>query len=395
MGKRNFATRKDRNVEHEYICYKYRIYPTEVQKAFFAKSFGCVRFLWNRFVGDGQLHYATMGTVLHNTPADYKEDYPFLKEVDSLALCNVQQNYQKAMSAFFAGDTAYPTFKKKGVCRDSYTTNVVNRNIVLDVSDGYLQLPKLPGKHVRINLHRKPQSDLKLKAVTVSRDKDDSYYVSLQYQDEVITKPTFDRNRNYKAVGLDMAMRELFVSSDGMVEAYPRFYRQSEERLAKEQRKLSHMVKGSNHYNRQKQKVARIHAKIKHQRMDFLQKLSTWFVNTYDIICIEDLDMHAMAQALHLGKSVHDNGWGMFVHMLEYKARRAGKYLVKINRWTPSSQTCSVCGYQNKKVKDLSVRKWICPCCGTFHDRDRNAAINIREEGLRILFEELNQSLAA
>ena len=136
MGKRKFATKKDRDAEYEYYCCKYRIYPTDAQRVFFAKTFGCVRFLWNQFLSDGSFHYQVMGTSLNNTPADYKDDYPFLKEIDSLALCNVQQNYQKAMSAFFDGEAEYPKFKKKGVCRESYTTDICSFRNFLESRSG-------------------------------------------------------------------------------------------------------------------------------------------------------------------------------------------------------------------------------------------------------------------
>lgn len=385
MAKLKSATKKDRTIEHEYDCYQYRAYPNDSQKVYLSQVFGCTRFLWNKYVGDERDFYQLMGTSLGNTPSDYKEDYPFLKEVDSLALCNVQLDYQTAMSAFFAGTHGYPKFKKKGRCRDSYTTNVVNGNIALDTNQGILKLPKLPGKFLKLVLHRLPENNLTLKKVTVSCEHDGSYYVSLCYEREVKTKPFVMDKEDIKLVGLDMSMKELFLSSDGEYGDYPRFYRRSEEKLAKEQRKLSRMVKDSKNYEKQKAKIARLHAHIKFQRKDFLHKLSTDLVNRYDVIVIEDLNMQAMSQGLHFGKSVHDNGWGMFVSMLEYKARKAGKLVVKVDRWYPSSQTCSVCGYINKDVKSLSVREWYCSECGTYHDRDLNAAINIAAEGMRVL----------
>jgi putative transposase len=181
-------------------------------------------------------------------------------------------------------------------------------------------------------------------------------------------------------------MRELYIDSNGNKPSYPRYSRLAEERLSKEQRKLSKMKKGANNYKKQKLKVARIHEQIANQRKDFLHKLSRQIVNAFDCICIEDLDMQGMSKALNFGKSVHDNGWGMFTRMLEYKLAELGKYIVKIDKFYPSSQLCSSCGYQNPAVKDLSIRQWECPKCGVIHIRDHNAAINIREEGKRLLF---------
>lgn len=384
MGKRNHATKR-KNKDVEIYVFRYRAYPNKKQEIFFHKTFGCCRFLWNQYVADERDFYNIMGKRLGNTPADYKKDYSFLKEVDNYALCNVQQDYQKAISAFLQGEAGYPNFKKKGVCGNSYTTNVSHGNIMLDLEKNVIRLPKLPDEWLQLEIHRLPDTNKPLKSVTVKKEKDGCYYISIRFEGQAITKPAFSELDNIRAVGLDMSMKNLYVSSDKERGEYPRFYRKAQEKLAKEQRNLSRMQKGSHRYEQQKIKIAKLHAKIKHQRNDFLQKLSTDLVNRYDVICIEDLNMHGMAQSLHLGKSIHDNGWGMFVAMLEYKCRRANKHLVKIDKWYASSQTCSQCGHQNKEVKDLSVREWTCPVCGTHHDRDENAAENIKQKGLWML----------
>lgn len=179
-------------------------------------------------------------------------------------------------------------------------------------------------------------------------------------------------------------MHELYVTSDGTSAQYPRFYRQALNKLKKEQRKLSKMQKGSNNRNKQRIKVARLHERVANQRKDFLHKLSRQITNAYDCVCIEDLNMKAMSQSLNFGKSVADNGWGMFTTFLQYKLEDVGKQLIKIDKFFASSQLCSACGYRNSETKDLSVREWTCPCCQTHHDRDVNAAINIRNEGMRI-----------
>lgn len=180
-------------------------------------------------------------------------------------------------------------------------------------------------------------------------------------------------------------MHELYKDSNGNVPEYPRYYRKSEKKLQKEQRKLSLMQKDSKNCEKQRIKVAGRHEKVANQRKDFLHKQSRQITNTYDCVCIENLDMQAMSQTLHFGKSVSDNGWGMFTEFLRYKLEEARKMLVKVDRFFASSQTCSCCGYKNPATKDLSVREWICPECGIRHDRDVNAAINIRNEGMRLV----------
>lgn len=179
-------------------------------------------------------------------------------------------------------------------------------------------------------------------------------------------------------------MPELYIDSNGNEPCYPRYYRQSEKQLVKEQRKLSKMQKGSNNRNKQRIKVAKLHEKVANQRKDFLHKQSRQIANAYDCVCIENLNMKSMSQTLNFGKSVADNGWGMFTTFLQYKLEEQGKQLVKVDKFFASSQTCSVCGYKNSETKNLSIRTWDCPNCGTHHDRDVNAAINIKNEGIRL-----------
>ena len=359
-------------------AYKFRIYPNAEQRIMIAKTFGCVRFIYNRMLSDKIKHYEETKQKLKNTPAQYKIEFPWLKEVDSLALANAQMNLQTAYNHFFRNSkTGFPKFKSKKSNRRSYTTNCVNDNICIEVD--YIKLPKVG--LVKTKQHRRIPSDYRLKSVTVSQTPSGKYYASIlfEYENQVQeqTPQTF--------IGLDFSMHELYKDSNGNESQYPGYYRQAEKRLKREQRKLSLMQKGSKNRDKQRVKVAKMHEKIANQRKDFLHKQSRQITNAYDCVCVENLDMKAMSQSLNFGKLVSDNGWGMFVMFLKYKLEEAGKRLVKVDKFFASSQICNVCGYKNSETKNLSIRAWDCPECGTHHDRDVNAAINIRNEGMRII----------
>ena len=270
----------------------------------------------------------------------------------------------------------FPKYKSKKSNKHSYTTNFVNGNII--IQERTIKLPKIG--FVRMKQHRTIPENFTLKSVTVSKNASGKYYVSIlfEYENQV------QKTEPQKFLGLDFSMHELYVASDGTSANYPRFYRQALKKLEREQRKLSKMQKGSNNRNKQRIKVAKLHEKVANQRKDFLHKKSRQITNAYDCVCIEDLNMKAMSQAMSFGKSVADNGWGMFTAFLKYKLEELGKRLVKIDKFFASSQICSVCDYKNPDTKNLSVRDWICPCCQTHHDRDINAAVNIRNEGMRI-----------
>lgn len=361
-------------------AYKFRIYPNEEQKIIFSKTFGCTRFIYNKMLSDKIDYYKQTKQKLNNTPAQYKTEFEWLKEVDSLALANAQMNLQKAFTNFFTNPkSGFPKFKSKHKNRKSYTTNNQKGSITLE--NGYLKLPKIVDL-IKVKQHRQIPEDYKIKSVTVSQTPSGKYYASIlcEYENQVQTAELKD------FLGLDFSMKELYKDSNGNEPCYPRYYRQAEKRLKREQRKLSLMEKDSSNRNKQRIKVAKLHEKVANQRKDFLHKQSRQITNAYDCVCIEDLNMKAMSQALNFGKSVSDNGWGMFTAFLKYKLEEQGKRLVKIDKFFASSQLCNVCGYKNTKTKDLSVRAWDCPECGTHHDRDINAAINIKNEGMRIAF---------
>ena len=371
------------NVEH--FAIKYRLYPTTEQQVFFSKSFGCCRKVWNLMLADKQQYWDKNKRMLQTTPAQYKKDYPYLKEVDSLALANVQMQLQQAFKNHHSNPNHFgkPKFKSKKHChKESYTTNCQHCSIV--IGDNFVRLPKV-GK-VKAKVHRNPKEDWILKSATISRTASGKHFVSCLFEvpTKNTTRPSFVGKA--KAIGLDYKSDGFYTSSEGNTLGSPKYYRKAQAKLAKEQRRLSRKKKGSNNYWKQKKKVAKIQEHIANQRNDFTQKESAAITKQWDIICVESLNMKTMAnRGFHNGKATLDNGWGMFVSQLQYKAKREGKLFVPVDKWFPSSQICHTCGTRHPELKDLSIRQWDCPNCGTHHDRDVNAALNIRDEGLRIV----------
>jgi putative transposase len=371
---------------------KYRIYPTPEQAVMFAKTFGCCRKVYNLMLSDKIEGYKATGKFPTVTPAKYKKDYPYLKEVDSLALANVQLNLQGAFKNRFSKsrkkNNGFPKYKSAKHSRKSYTTN--NQHGTVALMDNSIKLPKIG--FVKAVIHRSPDSNWIIKSAAVSQESDGKYYVSVLFEyDAPVNTYVADMTN---AIGLDYASDGLYVDNKGNVGTNHKYYRESHEKLAKAQRKLSRMqgskkqeVK-SNNYMKQLRKVNKIHRHIANQRLDNLHKISTEIANQYDVVCVESLNMRSMSnKGFGNGKATMDNGYGMFLTMLEYKLRDRGKQLVKVDKWFPSSQICHCCGSLHPEMKDLSIRKMKCDC-GLIISRDQNAAINILNEGLRQLTEE-------
>lgn len=359
-------------------AYKYRLYPNKEQEILLAKTFGCVRFIYNKMLSDKIEHYKETKEKLNNTPAQYKKEFEWLKEVDSLALANAQMNLQTAYNNFFRSPkVGFPKFKSRKRNRFSYTTN--NQNGTVSIKDGKLRLPKIG--LVKIKLHRLIPKGQKIKSATITKTPSGKYYAAIlvEYEQEI---PYVELDKN-KALGLDYASHSFYVDSQGREADYPKFYRNAQEILAREQRKLSLMKYGSNNYLKQKIRVARFQEHISNQRTDWIHKLSTRLANEYDYICVEDINMQNMAQSLKLGKSTNDNGFGMFRTILAYKLADRGKKLIKIDKWFPSSKMCRFCGNINHELT-LSDRVWTCEC-GQVLNRDENAAINIMNVGLSMV----------
>lgn len=371
-------------------AYKFRIYPTEEQEIFFAKTFGCVRKVYNLMLNDRKKAYEEVKNdsskkMTFPTPAKYKKEFPFLKEVDSLALANAQLHLDKAYKNFFRDKSVgFPRFKSKKNPVQSYTTNNQNGTVAL-IDSKFIKVPKLKSL-VRIKLHRQPKG--MIKSATISRHSSGKYYISLLCKEEISELP-----KTNSAIGIDLGITDFVILSDGQKIDNNKFTSKMEKKLKREQRKLSRRAllakqKGINlfeakNYQKQKRKVARLHEKVMNQRADFLNKLSTEIIKNHDIICIEDLNVKGMLRNHKLARSISDVSWSSFVAKLQYKADWYGREIIKVDTWFPSSQICSECGHKDGK-KSLDIREWTCPICHTHHDRDINASINILTEGLRI-----------
>lgn len=298
------------------------------QKVMFAKTFGCVRFIYNKMLGDRLDYYKETGKKLNNTPAQYKEDFPWLKEVDSLALANAQMNLNKAYNNFFSNRKHFgkPCFKTKKTGNASYSTN--NQHGSIRIEGNKVRLPKIG--LVKLCLHRPLMANSTIKTVTISRTPSGKFYISIlvEYENQIL--PIIPK----KFLGLDFAMHGLYVASDEDDVNYPNFLRKAEKRLAKAQRKLSKRKNGSHNRDKQRLRVAKIHEKIANQRHDFLHKKARYLVDHYDAIGIEDISVKAMAKRkkggkFSFGKSVADNGWNMFTNILAYKLAWQGKQLAR------------------------------------------------------------------
>ena len=371
---------------------KYRVYPTTEQSIMFAKTFGCCRKVYNLMLSDKIEGYKATGKFPTVTPAKYKNDYPYLREVDSLALANKQMDLQEAFRNTFSKSrkkkNGFPKFKSAKHSRKSYTTNNQKGTVAI-IDNKCIKLPKI-GK-VKAVIHRVPDDSWTIKSATVSQESDGKYYISVLFEfDNAINLYVADKTN---AIGLDYASDGLYVDSNGNTGTNHKYYRESHDKLAKAQRKLSRMqgskkyeVK-SNNYIKQLRKVNKIHRHIANQRLDNLHKISTKIANSYDVVCVESLNMRSMANhGFGNGKATLDNGYGMFLSMLEYKLSDRNKYLVKVDKWFPSSQRCHCCGKIHPEMKSLQTRTIKCDC-GLTMSRDQNAAINILKEGLRLLTE--------
>ena len=358
--------------------FKVRVYPTKEQQVLLEKTFGANRFVYNYFLNlKSKLYEFYKINLSYNNSSkmltELKKQKTWLKEVDSVSLQQTLRDLDSAYQNFFSGRAKYPKFKRKDD-KNSYRTN---QNI--KINNRYITVPKIGELRFRDNYNFEDKNILKIYNVTISKTTSGKYYASISA--EVYIK-TFEKAN--QSVGIDLGLKDFAIFSDGDKITNPKFFIHTQKKLAKMQRKLSKKVYGSQNYLKYRVKVAKFYEKIKNQRLDFLHKLSTNLVKTYDIICIENLNIKGFMKS-KLAKSFQDVSLYEFVRQLEYKAMWYGKTLSKVDRFYPSSQLCSNCGYKNRDVKNLSVREWTCPKCKVHHDRDINSAINILNEGLGIL----------
>ena len=369
-------------------AYKFRLYPNQEQEKLIARTFGCCRFVFNHYLAFRRDAYEQTGETLNYyacakdmTGLKQYEETLWLKEVDATALQSSLRDLDDAYQHFFrrvkiGEKPGYPKFRSRHHHKQSYKSKCVGSNI--KVLEGAVQLPKLG--LVKCRISRSVQG--RILSATVSRSASGKYYVALccRLDQDLPKLPSTGA-----VVGLDVGIKSFVVSSDGVEYPNPKYLRQSEKKLARLQRQLSRKTKGSENWNKARIQVARLHEHIANQRRDMQHKLSTEIVRQNDVICIEDLAPKNMVRNHKLAKSISDASWGEFRRQLTYKAEWYGKQLVAVDRFYPSSQTCSECGAQWPGTKDLKVRHWVCPECGAVLDRDTNAAINILHEGMRLL----------
>ena len=356
--------------------YRFRLYPNEAQTELLAKHFGCARFVYNYFLNQRIEQYKLTGKsdnfyTQAKTLAEMKkqEETAWLKEVNAQSLQYAVRCLEAAYTNFFKKRTKFPNFKSKR-SKSSFTVPQF-----VSIANGRLFFPKFR-EGIKCRVHRKVVG--KIGKVTISKTPTGKYFVYISTEEEYITPI----EKSGKSVGVDFGLKSLVVTSEGETFENNRYTRRYEQKLATVQKHLSRKKKGSRGYENQRLKVARIYEKISNCRADYLHKCSISLVSRYDVICVEDLNVKGMVRNHRLAKSISDASWGAFIALLAYKAEWNDKRVIKIDRFYPSSQTCSVCGYIHKQTKDLSVREWKCPACHARHDRDINAAINILRAGL-------------
>ena len=369
--------------------YKYRIYPNKEQIIQIEKTFGCCRFVYNQLLAKKIDLYKNEQKSINKTDCNnycnriLKKEYEWLKEVDKFALTNSIYNLDEAYKNFFRRvkqgneKVGFPKFKSKKNHYYSYKTNFTNNNIKVDFDNNKVQLPKL--KWIKCKLHRKFTG--KILFVTISKTPSNKYFISFNVECEYDIIPV----QNNNAVGIDLGIKDLLITSDGEVINNEKLTYKYEKKLAKLQRQIANKIKSSNNWNKQRIKIARLHEKITNIRKDNLHKISHTLVKENQFIFSEDLNIKGMVKNHNLAKSIHDCSWYELTRQLEYKAEWNKRIYKKVNRYYPSSQLCSKCGYKNTNTKNLNVREWTCPKCGTNHDRDINASINILNEGLKNL----------
>ncbi len=359
--------------------YKYRIYPNKQQQRQIQRTFGCCRFVYNQTLALYERYEREKKLINKEDCYNYctqvlMKQYDWLTEVDKSVLENVLNNLDLAFKRYFNGISYYPKFKSKHASHKSYTINLAYGSFRVDFDNNRIKLPTL--SLVKVKLHRKFVGWV-IQA-TVSQEGSEKYYVSLVVRVEHQKLPKTDNK-----IGIDVGIKYLVVTSNGEKYENPKALQKHEKKLATLQRQLAHKQFGSKNYDKTKKKIARYHEHIKNIRKNNLHQITHKIISENQVIVSEDLKIKEMLQKHDVAKGIEDASWYELGNQLEYKAAWNDRKYIKVSRYYASSQICSCCGYRNRDIKDLSIREWVCPRCGTKHDRDINAAKNILIEGLK------------
>ena len=373
-----------------------RIYPNVRQTKVIEQTFGCTRFVYNKVLGMKKELWEDYKLSFNPKIKSLKEEWKFLKTVSSQSICNAYIDCMNAFNNFFKAKSGktnnkqnFPKFKKKGKCKDSFRIGCTYPSKLKEPNTGDIRI--IDRNHIKIptlgivqfaNYNYLDWKTVHINNVTISKSNCGKYYASICVEME---EPKYNEPKFY-STGFDLGLNDFVIFDDGTVIENPKFFRKSQKKLAKEQRLLSKMEKNSNNYEEKKLKIAKLHEHIKNQRKDFQHKISSRIVNENQVIVSEDLNVKGMLKNHKLAKSISDASFGTFCNMIKYKSEHKSRIYLKINRFFPSSKLCNQCGYKYTGLK-LEERFWKCPECGTYLDRDENAAINILNEGLRILKE--------
>ena len=366
----------------QYTTIKVRLYPDAAQAELFEKTFGCCRWIWNQMLSDQQRFYIETGAHFIPTPAKYKREAPFLTEVDNQALTQEYNRLSQAFRVFFKNPECfgYPNFKRKKDDRDSFTAcnHEFSSGPTIYITRDGLRMTK--AGIVKAKFPRRPRSGWKLKRVTVDKTRTGKYYAYILYE-YTVKGPKTVAPTPETTLGLKYSMRHFYAADDGTLADPPQWLRQSQEKLAKIQQQLCRMQPGSKNYQEMVQRYRLLHEHIVNQRRDFIHQESRRIANVWDAVCVRGDDLAELAQKSNFGNTMKE-GYGAFRECLRYKLGRQGKELIEVDRYTPTSRTCSACGMVLDDAVSYKKQRWICPKCGVAHDREVNAAKNIKAAGL-------------